>query len=225
VACKIEICGTFLIICTVYRPPNNDDVYLNELCRVLHKVILENPQLPIWIGGDFNLPNIDWDNLTINGHNYPVQLCNTLLELATDFGLTQIVNLPTRENNILDILLTNCPSLINDFYILLGISDHEIVFVNSYITAKTQRPIKRRILLWSKANLEQIRLTALNLVLEFMNSFNIDTAVDALWDSFKTLCNTCLDLIPSKLSSTRFNQPWITRNIKSLSRRKQQSYN
>ena len=29
----------------------------------------------------------------------------------------------------------------------------------------------------------------------------------------------------AKLSFTRFNQPWITRNIKSLSRRKQQSYN
>ena len=32
-------------------------------------------------------------------------------------------------------------------------------------------------------------------------------------------------LIPCKLSSTRFNQPWITRNIKSLSRKKQRSYN
>ena len=111
---QIEICGISLIICAAYRPPNNDDVYLNELCRVLHEIILENPQLPIWIGGDFNLPNIDWDNLSVNGHNYSVQLCNTLLELVTDFGLTQIVNLPTRENNILDIFLTNRPSLIND---------------------------------------------------------------------------------------------------------------
>jgi len=58
-----------------------------------------------------------------------------------------------------------------------------------------------------------------------MNFLNIDTAVDTLWDSFKTMCNIFLDLISSKLSSTKFNQPWITRNIKSLSRRKQQYYN
>ena len=58
-----------------------------------------------------------------------------------------------------------------------------------------------------------------------MNSYDINTAVDILWERFKLICNACLDLIPSKVSSTRFNQPWITRNIKSLSRRKQRFYN
>ena len=80
-------------------------------------------------------------------------------------------------------------------------------------------------MLWTKANLENIRLTALNLALDFMNSYDTDTAVDMLWERFKSICNVCLDLVPSKLSSTRFNQPWITRNIKLLSRRKQRSYN
>ena len=59
VACKVEVCGTSLIVRAIYRPPNNDDVYLNELCKVLYEIILKNPKLPIWIAGDFNLPNID----------------------------------------------------------------------------------------------------------------------------------------------------------------------
>ena len=58
-----------------------------------------------------------------------------------------------------------------------------------------------------------------------MNSHDVDTAVEILWERFKSICNAYLDLIPFKLSFARFNQPWITRNIKSLSRRKQRSYN
>ena len=106
-----------------------------------------------------------------------------------------------------------------------GISDYEIVFINSYISAKIQQPIQRKILIWNKANLENVRLNASNLALDFMNSYDVDTAVEILWERFKSICNACLDLIPCKLSSTRFNQPWITRNIKSLSRKKQRSYN
>ena len=225
VACKVEVCGTSLIVCAIYRPPNNDDVYLNELCKVLYEIISKNPKLPIWVAGDFNLPNIDWNNLSITSYNYPLQLCDIMLDFVADSGLTQIVHSPTRENNILDIFLTNRPSLISDCHTLSGISNHEIVFINSYISAKIQRPIQRKILLWNKANLENVRLNASNLVLDFMNSYDIDTAVEILWERFKSICNACLDLIPCKLSSTRFNQPWITRNIKSLSRKKQRSYN
>ena len=36
---------------------------------------------------------------------------------------------------------------------------------------------------------------------------------------------TYLNSVPSKMSSTRFNQPWITNHIKRLSKRKQRSFN
>ena len=46
-----------------------------------------------------------------------------------------------------------------------------------------------------------------------------------MWNRFKNMCMTCLNTIPSKMSSTRFNQPWITNYIKRLSKRKQRSFN
>ena len=55
VAFKIEVCGAPLLICAFYRPPNNDDVYLNEVCRVLHEIILNNLKLLVWIAGDFQI--------------------------------------------------------------------------------------------------------------------------------------------------------------------------
>ena len=97
-------------------------MYLNELCIVLHEIILNNPKLPIWIASDFYLPNIDWDNLSVSRYNYSLQLCNIILDFIADSGLTQVVNSPTRENNILDIFLKNYPSLINDCHTLSGIS-------------------------------------------------------------------------------------------------------
>ena len=104
-----------------------------------------------------------------------------MLDFVADSGLTQIVHSPTRENNILDIFLTNHPSLISDCHTLSGISDYEIVFINSYISAKIQQPIQRKILIWNKANLENVRLNASNLALDFMNSYDVDTAVEILW--------------------------------------------
>ena len=85
---------------------------------------MNNPKLPIWIAGDFNLPNIDWDNLSVSGYNYSLQLCNIILDfIVINSGLMQIVNSSTRENDILNIFFTN---LINDCHILSGIHDHEL---------------------------------------------------------------------------------------------------
>ena len=39
------------------------------------------------------------------------------------------------------------------------------------------------------------------------------------------ICNTCLDLVSTKLSSSNIKQPWITNYIKCLSKRKQRAYN
>ena len=39
------------------------------------------------------------------------------------------------------------------------------------------------------------------------------------------ICDTCLDLIPTKFSSPNLKHPWINTYIKCLSRRKQHAYN
>lgn len=49
------------------------------------------------------------------------------------------VNAPTRGSNILDIFLTNRPSLIEACEIVDGISDHEAVMVKSHIMVKLLR--------------------------------------------------------------------------------------
>jgi len=46
-----------------------------------------------------------------------------------------MVGFPTRNNNILDIFATNRPNLVNKCVPLPGISDHDIVFIESSLKA------------------------------------------------------------------------------------------
>jgi len=41
--------------------------------------------LPMWIGGDLNLPNIDWENNVVKHGSYPFSFCDTFLELISDY--------------------------------------------------------------------------------------------------------------------------------------------
>ena len=85
----------------------------------------------MWIAGDVNLPDIKWSSHCVSGHNYSLNLNNTFLNFLDNNGLTQTVGSPTRGVNILDIFLTNRPSLTISCKRIDGISDHEAVLVKS----------------------------------------------------------------------------------------------
>ena len=76
------------------------------------------------------------------GSSYPIPLCEEILDLINMHSLTQMVDFPTRNNNILDIFITNRPSLLIQCYPQPGISDHEIVYVVSYIKAPLYQYLK-----------------------------------------------------------------------------------
>ena len=91
----------------------------------------------VWLAGDLNLPNIDWNCNCVCSNNYPTQLCDTLINTMLDYNLSQLVDFPTR-NNILDVFATNQPSLVTECITIPGISNHEAVIVLSNVTARTQ---------------------------------------------------------------------------------------
>ena len=68
----------------------------------------KNSNQTIVLGGDFNLPGIDWDNPKAANKSQ----CELLLSSLNTHALAQIHKEPTREENILDLLITNKPGLI-----------------------------------------------------------------------------------------------------------------
>ena len=54
---------------------------------------------------------------------------------------------------------------------------------------------------------------------------NVDSPVDDIWNKITAKIQSLLvSYVPSKMSSTRFNQPWINRDLKKLARRKKKAY-
>lgn len=64
-----------------------------------------------------------------------------LVDLSTAIGMTQIQEQPTYHGNNLDLVFTTNPSLIKSTSVIPGISDHDIVVVDSLIRPhNTSRP-------------------------------------------------------------------------------------
>ena len=102
----------------MYRPPSTSDSYLNDLCDQLTSIISSHPSSLVWIAGDRNLPDIVWSDYSVKGNAYPLIINNIFLSFLDTNGLSQVVNTPTRGTDVLDIFLTNRPSLIETLNII-----------------------------------------------------------------------------------------------------------
>ena len=95
-----------------------------------------------WLGGDFNLPDINWQNQDIPGNQYLKSINEIFLEMSQDLGLQQIVDFPTRGTSLLDVFFTNKPDLVNNCKLLAGLGDHGAVNI-VYIYNITQRTCRQ----------------------------------------------------------------------------------
>ena len=113
-------------------------------------LIPKNSNQTIVQGGDFNLPGIDWDNGVVNPKAANKSQCELILLSLDTHALPQIHKKPTKEENILDLLITNIPDLIKYFHSVPGILNHcavvtELDIDPSYRCTKPQSVKKMRI--------------------------------------------------------------------------------
>ena len=139
-AVKVTLVGeNLLIICGAYRPTNRDVDYIRSLCDTVQQITQSNSKATIWLAGDFNLPDIDWNNETIIGIRYPKPVNEAIINMLHSCELEHMVDFPTRNQNILDLFMTNRPTLINRCEPMPGISDHDMVYINSNVSAKREK--------------------------------------------------------------------------------------
>ena len=68
-----------------------------------------HPYAQLFIGGDFNCPGVNWlDGSLINSY-VSAPFRERLIEIADDLHLDQIIQVPTRGLNILDLHFTTHP--------------------------------------------------------------------------------------------------------------------
>ena len=141
--------------------------------------------------------------------------------MVMNVGVQQMVDFPTRGSNTLDLFLSNRPSLINRCTALPGIGDHDIVFIDSGITPLRVRPRKRKVFLWNNAKTQDMREECSAFQHAFLSKYSMESLIEDMWADIKsTLLQLQERFVPSKTSSSRFNQPWINVNVRRLTIRK-----
>ena len=97
---EIQIVGAkSLLIGAFYRPPSEKRVqYMEELRKSLAKI--KNSHIGnVWLGGHFNLGDINWESLTINPGSDPTSICQHMIDISCDFNLEQVVKPYSPEQN------------------------------------------------------------------------------------------------------------------------------
>jgi len=126
-------CFTCRLIC-IYRKPgfNELDVeYISDCIRCLKKLC--STEKLVIITGDCNLPDIDWSCY----HAPDSPIYNMFIDFVNNFGFYQYVNQPTRNENILDVVMATSDTFLEDLSVSvpLGTSDHNTVIFKTNISA------------------------------------------------------------------------------------------
>ena len=180
--CTIQPSNT--IIACVYRPPDTPAESTAKLLQFLSDYIHRascNNHMDIIILGDINLPGIDWNNLTIRGsdHKKSAQL---LLTFMSDNLLSQFVDKPTRNNNILDLFLCNNSNLpLHTTTEDTKLSDHKLITVTTRQSLKPLPPNKKPTFHNHSFRNLRIQQSDVEPIKEQINSVD--------WDTLKAMCS------------------------------------
>ena len=131
---------------------------------------------------------------------------------------------PTREKNILDLLITNKPGLIKSSHSVPGISDHCAVVTKLDIDPPYRRTKPRPVRQFKKANWEAIRQQIRSCWTSFSEN-SPSRSVNENWLKFKSILTQCLDkFIPTKMTSPQENLPWLSKSLLASIRKKTSLY-
>ena len=101
-----------IVIGAFYRLPNSNVDVMDAFSSTLKSIAENQKDSMIIVGGDFNLPSINWENLCLVRGGSDRESCEALIDALSSNSLEQLVKRPTRGNNILDIFATNSPERI-----------------------------------------------------------------------------------------------------------------
>ena len=199
---------------------------IEQLGQSLNKLTSSSIPKHIILAGDFNCPDIDWELLSVHPGASDREAQQALLDLSIEHGLSQIHLQTTHQENILDLVFRNNPSLIKNSNSILGISDHSMVATDSYSKPfyNKQKPIT--VFLYAKANWNNIHGEMLKLSSAIIEKFNVRNAhVQELLEFFKKSANSIIEQnITTKTLRNNYSLSWFNRKLKRLIRRNARLY-
>ena len=136
-----------------------------------------------------------------------------------------MTNKPTRNDNILDLMVTTKLDLILDLETYLGMSDHNAVTYNVNVTAKWQKKPDRYIYQYRKGDPEEVKRDLGAFRDNFLSEDPLKRSVSDGWNLVKdTLVSSMKKNIPQKKITSRWNFPWMIPQIKRLCRKNKRAW-
>ncbi len=216
--------GKNIKICSMYRPPKSGHEPVTSLTKVITELNSEDDS-HIIVAGDFNCPGADWEQNLVRTGSPEMPAHDALLNFTTEHQMTQVQHEPSRGNNCLDLYFTTKPSLVKSVNTLPGISDHDIVVVDSDIKPTRVKTPPRKIYRYHKADWPSIKEATSSFASSFAELAPSRT-VEENWNCFKEHMKTMQErFVPSLFTSQRKNLPYFNRRLGRMSRKKQKMYN
>lgn len=205
-----------------YRPPDSRPEFTDLFNEAVELVTNRFPSCLLIIGGDFNYPAIDWSTSSVSTQINRAEHIRFVDSLHYH-DLTQLVHDPTRGNHILDLLLTNNPN-IAETHVLEAISDHKVVQCSFSLPHADKAQIKKCILNYARADIENMNRKLLAFSNEFQEDFE-NRSTSHNWcifrDKLKEIEASC---VPKSTIKTRADDPWFTREVNRCLNKKKRSY-
>ena len=209
--------GKKIVIGLIYRPPAQNvhtdrQIYeqISEMCNTEDAVMM----------GDFNLPVPKWGEVfnLHTGHD----LYTNLLESS----LTQLVHSPTRDNNILDLVLTTNDDLIENLIVNneFSSSDHRAITFNLSFTSKKSNTSNEKIPDFNRANLQKFReMLADTNWTHFCNINDINAQWKFFSETYAKAVHKCIPLKKRRIEH-KIKPSWWTNDIANCLREKKNAH-
>ena len=170
------------------------------------------------MAGDFNISEFDW---TMNHPTKSSEHHNLLSDIIQDNFLNQMVDEPTRENNILDLVLTTNIDLINNLEVGEPFSDHNSITFTINTRTYQQRISMKENYAFNKADWIHLR-SLFNYTPWYFTLEQQD--INANWEAWQDLYFTAVnESIPQYRHKRKNIAPWITKDLIKLCRKKKHS--
>ncbi|MFH4978915.1 hypothetical protein AB6A40_005624, partial [Gnathostoma spinigerum] len=177
---------------TIYRSSHNVSF---ENHSEISQLISASPY-PCIVTGDFNAPHIDWVNLSTGDLH-----CRNVYNFFTLHGLTQHVLSPTRNANILDLVLTQVGTNISDLLIHDRISDHCYISYTINVESSAKKRTEK------KLNFRKGNYSYANYLLasyDWLSLFGKETDIDRCYAKFCSIVHgVMVKCIPAHYSHAK----------------------
>ena len=206
--------GKNVCITTLYRVGTLGVENLKEVSRHLRALFKSKKNSNHVLIGDFNLSSTRWPSGSTS-----CSIEREFADLFHDLNLEQLISCPThKDGKILDLLLTNQPSIITniDVHPLGNVctSDHKSISFKINLKFKRLKSVKRKIYNMKKADFKSINNELGKVPWEYILDFDdINKSLEKFEDELFSICDR---LIPKVTVKSSFQPPWFDSELDKL---------